>query len=361
VTDEAQDNESKTDEPTEKKIHDAVERGNVPISREAAVFALLVAMLTIGGFVARRAFGAVAQSLDLVLGNVGGWPLQNGADAVTLWVGVATETVTPLLPIFVLLMVAGLFATCLQSAPRLVLDRLRPKLERISVVGGWRRIFGARGRAELGKSLFKLVAVCFVLAIVAAYELGTVVNAMAAEADAVPDLVLAVTMRLLSAVCIATVLLLAADLVLVRFHWRRDLRMSRQEIKDELKQMERDPLLKARLRSLALDRIRRSMIAAVPRATLVIANPTHYAIALRYKREEGGAPLVLSKGKDLLALKIREIAEQHKIPVVEDKALARSMYDVVDVDRAIPPQFYKALAEIIHFLHARSTHRPPID
>jgi flagellar biosynthetic protein FlhB len=97
------------------------------------------------------------------------------------------------------------------------------------------------------------------------------------------------------------------------------------------------------------------MIAAVPRATLVIANPTHYAIALRYKREEGGAPLVLSKGQDLLALKIREIAEQHGIPVVEDKALARSMYDLVEVDRAIPAQFYKALAEIIHFLHAKGT------
>lgn len=357
---EAQDKESKTDEPTEKKLHDAVERGNVPISREAAVFASVAAMLIIAAFVARATSGTIAGQLGSLLGNVGGWPLHNGADAVSLWTLVAAETLAPLAPVLGILVVVGILSAALQSGPRLVLDRIRPNPERISLAGGWRRIFGPRGRVELAKSLFKLASILVVLFVVAAAELGAVVNAMAVEADGLPDLVLAITMRLLSAVCIATGLLLAADLILVRLHWRRDLRMSRQEIKDEMKQMERDPLLKARLRSLALDRIRKNMIAAVPRATLVIANPTHYAIALRYKRDEGGAPLVLSKGKDLLALKIREIAEQHCIPVVEDKALARSMYDVVEVERAIPPQFYKALAEIIHFLHARSLRKTPI-
>jgi len=97
------------------------------------------------------------------------------------------------------------------------------------------------------------------------------------------------------------------------------------------------------------------MIAAVPRATLVITNPTHYAVALRYVREDGGAPMVVSKGKDFIALKIREIAEQHSIPIVEDKSLARSMYDGVGVDRPIPPEFYKAIAEIIHILYAKGT------
>lgn len=358
--DESQDKESKTDEPTEKKLQDAVERGNVPISREAAVFAAVAAMLIVTAFLARTTAAPIAQGLGSLLGDAGGWPLRNGADAVSLWTLVAAETLAPLVPMLCVLLVAGLLAAVLQSTPRLVVDRIRPNPQRISVTGGWHRIFGRRGRAERVKSLFKLAAIFVVLAVVAASELGTVVNAMAVESEAVPDLVLGITMRLLSAVCIATVLLLAADLILVRLHWRRDLRMSRQEIKDELKQMERDPLLKARLRSLALDRIRKNMIAAVPRATLVIANPTHYAIALRYKRDEGGAPLVLSKGKDLLALKIREVAEQHCIPVVEDKALARSMYDAVEVDRAIPPQFFKALAEIIHFLHAKGSGKTPM-
>jgi len=358
--DESQDKESKTDEPTEKKLQDAVERGNVPISREAAVLAAVAAMLMIAAFLARATTGTITRGLGVLLGDAGAWPLQNGADAVTLWTLVVAETFVPLVPMLSVLLVAGLLAAVLQSTPRLVVDRIRPNLQRISLTGGWRRIFGDRGRAELVKSLFKLASIFVVLAVVATAELGALGNAMAVEAEAVPELVLEITMRLLSAVCIVTVLLLAADLILVRLHWRRDLRMSKQEVKDELKQMERDPLLKARLRSLALDRMRKSMIAAVPRATLVIANPTHYAIALRYKRDEGGAPLVLSKGKDLLALKIREIAEQQCIPVVEDKELARSMYDAVEVDRAIPPQFYKALAEIIHFLHAKGSRKTPM-
>lgn len=129
--------------------------------------------------------------------------------------------------------------------------------------------------------------------------------------------------------------------------------MTRQEVKDELKQMQGDPVLKARMRSLARDRSRRRMIAAVPKATVVIANPTHYAVALRYVREESGAPMVIAKGQDLIALKIRQTAEEHGIPVVEDKLLARSLYESVEVDKLIPPEFYKAVAEIILFLMVR--------
>ena len=176
------------------------------------------------------------------------------------------------------------------------------------------------------------------------------------EPTAVPGLMQELIVRFLSAVAAATTVLVAADLAWSRFSWRRDLRMSRQEVKDELKQTEGDPLIKMRLRSLQRDRSRKRMMAAVPRATLVVANPTHYSVALRYVREEGGAPLVLAKGKDLIALKIRFIAEHNGIPIYEDKALARSLYDKVEVDRMIPPEFYKAVAGIILFLaRARQT------
>jgi flagellar biosynthetic protein FlhB len=186
------------------------------------------------------------------------------------------------------------------------------------------------------------------------WQRNNLVGAMAIDPEAIPELVLTTAMRLLSVVCVVTVLLLAADLIWARAHWRRELRMSKQEVKDEMKRSEGDPLKKAKLRSLALDRLRKSMIAAVPKATLVIANPTHYAIALRYVKEEGGAPLVLAKGQDLIALKIREIAEKNAIPVIEDKLLARSMYDSVEVDRTIPPEFYRAVAQLIHFLYGKS-------
>jgi flagellar biosynthetic protein FlhB len=213
---------------------------------------------------------------------------------------------------------------------------------------------------EFLKGVFKLSSISVVAFTVLHWQENHLVDAMAVEPEAIPELILSIAMRLLSVVCVVTVVLLAADLVWARTHWRRELRMSKQEIKDEMKQNEGDPLKKARLRSLAQDRLRKSMIAAVPRATLVIANPTHYAIALRYVKEEGGAHMVLSKGQDLIALKIREIAEQHSIPVIEDKLLARSMYGSVEVDRAIPPEFYKAVAELIHFLYSKSANTTAI-
>jgi flagellar biosynthetic protein FlhB len=135
--------------------------------------------------------------------------------------------------------------------------------------------------------------------------------------------------------------------------------MPRKEVKDDHKQSEGDPILMARMRPLARDRSRRRMIAAVPRATLVIANPTHFAVALRYVREEGGAPLVVAKGQDLVALKIRHVAEENGIPVIEDKLLARSLYECVQVDKIIPSQFYTAVAEIFLFLMVRGTAATP--
>jgi flagellar biosynthetic protein FlhB len=167
------------------------------------------------------------------------------------------------------------------------------------------------------------------------------------------------SVHLISTVAVANIILVAADLVWSRVFWQRQLRMSRREIKDELKQADGDPIVKARLRSLARDRLRKRMIASVPRATLVIANPTHFAVALRYVREEGGAPVVLAKGQDLIALKIREIAEKHAIPVIEDRLLARSLYKAVEVDKMIPPEFYRAVAEIILFLSSRKAGARP--
>jgi len=135
------------------------------------------------------------------------------------------------------------------------------------------------------------------------------------------------------------------------------LKMSHQEVKEEHKQAEGDPLVKARLRSLARDRSRRRMIASASKASLVIANPTHYAVALRYRRDENPAPLVLAKGADAIALKIRAVAEQNNIPVIENRALARALYEAVQVDQVIPGEFFRPVAEIIYFLQSQQSPR----
>ena len=197
-----------------------------------------------------------------------------------------------------------------------------------------------------------------VAALVLASERDTVVDTVFVSPALVPDRILALLVKLLSGVTAAFLLVGVADIAWTRVKWRRRMMMTRQEVKDEHKQNEGDPMVKARRRSLALDRRRRRMMADVPRATLVIANPTHFSIALRYKREEGGAPVVVAKGQDILALKIREIAGQHGIAVIENKPLARSMYDLVEVGELIPPEFYKAVAEVIHYVQSRDARRP---
>ncbi len=349
--------ESKTEEPTEKKILDEFERGNIPVSREASVFAFSITLLAVTACIARNLLRTVSCTLQQLWSQVGGVRLQNGADAVSFLNILFWKIGVELVPLLVTLLAAGLAASFLQHTPRFVFGRIQPDWSRISLFNGWRRIFSARGQIDFIKGVWKLSSLVVVMWMVFRWQGNALIGTMTLSPDAVPELVLMIAMRLLTAVCVVTVLLLALDLVWVRINWRRDIRMSRQEIKDEMKELEGDPLRKARLRSLALDRRRKSMIAAVPRATMVIANPTHYAIALRYVREEGGAPRVLSKGKDLIALKIRELAERHSIPVIEDKALARSMYDSVEVDQPIPPEFYKAVAELIHILYGKGSRR----
>jgi flagellar biosynthetic protein FlhB len=277
------------------------------------------------------------------------------ADAKVLLSVVGLQTLRFLLPIVVVMIVFGLAASLLQNSPRLVLERIQPDLSRISPAQGWSRLFGAQGLVDFAKAVFKLVSVSLVVGFVLRSSEARAFEAMYTDPVALPEMILTIAMRIVSAICIATIVLVAVDLAWARFHWRRELRMTKQELKDEHKQAEGDPIIKARLRSLARDRSRQRMISAASRASLVIANPTHYAIALRYQRDENPAPLVLAKGMDAIALKIREIAEENRIPVIENKALARALYEAVQVDQVIPAEFFRPIAEIIYFLQSKSS------
>ncbi|MGB8279225.1 MAG: EscU/YscU/HrcU family type III secretion system export apparatus switch protein [Methylovirgula sp.] len=358
---EKPDRDSKTEEATEKKIRDELDRGNVPVSREVTTFTFMAGLLLILAFFLKDGAFKTTFALARLLDHASGWRLRNGADVSALGQALLMSIAPLFIPIFVILIGANLAASIAQNAPRLVFERLRPDPSRISPSEGWHRIFGARGQIEFLKSLAKFLAVSAVIFALLQMDRSQFTGAMFVEPEALPGLITALAIRFVSGVAIATLLLVTADLVWSRVHWRQELRMTRQEVKEELKQIEGDPLMKSRMRSLALDRRRRSMIASVAKATLVVANPTHYAIALRYVREEGGAPRVLAKGKDIIALRIRQVAEEHDIPVMEDKALARSLYNSVEVDRMIPPEFYRAVAQLIHFLQKHEPRRSMIN
>jgi flagellar biosynthetic protein FlhB len=355
---ESSDQDSKTEEPTEKKVRDALEQGNIPVSREASMFASMAALMVIQAFLIGQGVQQLTPTLKGFLDDPSGFTLVTGADALNLLTVVGLEALRFLVPLVVIMAVFGLASSLLQNAPSLILQRILPDFSRISPLSGWNRIFGTQGLVEFAKSMFKLASVTAVVCFVLRSSEARAFEAMYTDPVALPEMILTIAMRIVSAICIATIVLVAIDLAWARFHWRRELRMTKQEIKDEHKQAEGDPLIKARLRSLARDRSRQRMIAAVPRATLVIANPTHFAIALRYNRDENPAPLVVAKGMDVIALKIREVAEKGRIPVIENKALARALYEAVQVDQVIPAEFFRPVAEIIYFLQSKQAPRP---
>ena len=347
------DPEDKTEEPTEKRLHDAIERGEVAFSREAPLFASLSATLLVLIFVIPGRAEALLAALVGLIDDPAGWRIERGEDVLALAGPLVSEAVRFLLPTVILLTAAGVLASVAQSPPRIVPERILPDASRISLRKGLGRLLGARGWTEFLKSMIKLAGVIAVAAMMLIGQKIVLLTAMDIDPGMLPQRVLDLSVKTVAAVLVGTVVVTAADLAWSRILWRRDHRMSKQEVKEEWREAEGDRMMKARLRSLRLDRSRKRMLSAVPRATMVVVNPTHYAVAMRYVRAEAGAPIVVAKGADFIALRIRSIAEENHIPVVEDPPLARSLYAAVDVDRSIPAEFYRAVAEIVHLIQQR--------
>ncbi|MFC3072510.1 flagellar biosynthesis protein FlhB [Shinella pollutisoli] len=348
------DKDSKTEAPTEKKIHDAVEKGNTPFSREVPVFASTIAIYLFLVFFLPDGVARMNETLRDLFEKPEAWRLDTGSDVLSLFRHLGWEAGALLLPVLVMMMLFGIASSVLQNLPSPVLERVRPQISRLNPMKGFTRIFGKQGLVEFGKSLIKILVVSLVVALVMRRDYFAALDTMFSEPATLVYMLIGDVSKVLLVILFATFFVAAIDVTWTRYHWFTELRMTKQEIKEEMKQAQGDPIVKARMRSIQRDRARRRMMTAVPRATLVIANPTHFAVALRYVREEGDAPVVVAKGQDLVALKIREIAEQNGIPVFEDPPLARSMFAQVSVDSVIPPVFYKAVAELIHRVYAAS-------
>jgi flagellar biosynthetic protein FlhB len=352
------DPDSKTEEPTAKRLADALEGGNVPTSRELPFLLSLVAYLLVAVYVLPSTTPGLVSMLLHFVDDPTAWRLDRSGDVLGLGKIVVLTCAQFLTPALILIMTFGVAGSVVQNAPRIVLTRIMPDFSRLSIRKGLGRTFGPRGWTEFLKSLLKLSAVAVVVGIILSGQRNALVSAMFADAGDLPQRLLSVCAKTITAVLLAVFIIASADLAWSRIHWRREQRMSKQEVKDEAKLSDGNPAMKARLRSVRLDRSRRRMLTSVSKATMVVVNPTHYAVALRYVRSEGGAPTVLAKGLDLIALKIREIAEDNSIPIIEDKPLARSLYDAVNVDSAIPPEFYRAVAELVHLIQEKKSSWP---
>lgn len=350
---QAHEKDARTEQASEKKLSDARDEGNVPVSREAANFTYLLAGLFVFTIMANNLCMRLTSAMSRFLEHAGTVRLDNVGDATQILSALVSEATIAAGPILCAFLVAGVGASVLQNPPVPVIKRIMPDYARISPSKGFKRLVSAAGLLEFAKTIFRFISI-FCAALIAIYLIwAEFQDSLFSDPNLILSFARESAVTILAMLGIVSLLLLFIDAPLAQILWRRELKMAPQELRDEHKQSEGDPLVKSRRRSLAKDRARKRMLVGVPRATIVVTNPTHFAVALRYVRSEGGAPRVVAKGQDLIALTIRRIAEEHRIPVIEDKALARSLYAKVDVDQMIPVELYRAVAEILLRLQAR--------
>ena len=341
-----QDKSQKTEEPTHKRLEDARRKGQVASSREVNhVFILGAAVLLIGGLAADLAPRLGAVLLPFVASP---HALPTDPAGLAQMLVEVTQAVGAVLLVPTLLFVAAAIAAGLiQNGLVVSKEPLTPKLERISPVAGVKRLASLRQLVEFLKGVLKIVLVTVASGVVLWPWIDPMMLSVALDAGPLTGLAADIALRLLGAITVLVALLALLDVAYQRFEHKKQLRMSRQDLKDEFKQTEGDPQLKARLRGLRMERARRRMMAAVPDATVVITNPTHVAVALRYDGQGMSAPQVVAKGVDQVALRIREVAREAGVPLIENPPLARTLHASVDLGAEIPPVHYQAVAEII--------------
>ena len=338
---EQKEAEDRTEAPTPRRIEKAAEEGQVALSREAVGFVTLLAA-TLATSLALPTLGAgMFRSMRALL------EADAGAEGFVLARALAASAALMLLPVLGATALAAILAGLAQTGLPRSTKPLRPSLARMNPVAAVKRILGPNGLAELARTLLKLGAVGFALwlavdlsALPASLHrpIGTLLGAAAGGAA-----------RLMTAALLAFAALAALDILWVRWRHFRQLRMSREDIRDELKETEGDPTLKARRRSIQEGRARRRMLSAVPKAAVVITNPTHYAVALQYEQGQAAAPRLVAKGVDAMAARIRAAAEEHGVPIVSNPTLARALYRL-EPDTEIPPEHWQAVAEIIAYV-----------
>ncbi|MCC6408151.1 MAG: flagellar biosynthesis protein FlhB [Planctomycetes bacterium] len=351
------DDKERSEEPTPRRRQEAREQGQVPLSHEIVGIALLLTIvltLTLaGGDIAAGIGGLIADAIH-VLGDRGPSELTL-EDAVKHLMGVALVGGKLILGVLGPIFAVGLLAAYGQIGFGISTKALGFKPERLDPMAGFKRIFSMRSSVRTLMGLLKLLFVSGSMVAVACTQIEEV--AATGAMDLGPALVAIghVTMRCVSAGLIAMLVLALIDLVYQRWQHEKDLKMSKDEIRQEMKQSEGDPHVKARIRRVQREMAARRMMQDVPKATVVVTNPTHYAVALRYEREEdaakGRAPRVVAKGADHVALRIRELAREHGVVVYEDAPLARTLHAKCEIGDAIPVDLYQAVAGVLAYVY----------
>ena len=348
MADDNQHDSDRTEDPTQKRLDEALERGDVVKSQEVSTWFIIA-----GGALVLAAFsGPMSGGLIVTLRGLVANSHQirtDGQGLLAIMGRVEREVLAAVAFPLAVLVIAAIAGNMIQHRLVWSAEQLKPKLSKISPLAGLKRLFSSQALANFVKGLIKLAVVGTVMTLLLWPQRNRLDGLV--QTDILGSLVFTRSLALdvLGAVVAILFILAAADYLFQYRQWLERQKMSIREIKDEYKQTEGDPMIKGKIRQLRQARMRKRMMAEVPKASVVITNPTHYAIALRYERGME-APICVAKGIDTLALRIREVAGKHSIPVVENPPLARALHATVEIDQEVPPEHYKAVAEIISYV-----------
>jgi flagellar biosynthesis protein FlhB len=346
---EDNDDSQQTEQPTQKRLEQAREAGDVVKSTEVSAFVVLA-----GATLAIAMFGkSLAVGIAGILTQFIQAPDQiavDGPGLASLMRGVLLHLAIVLAPFMGVMLTAAVAGHVLQSKPTFNLEKLLPDFSKLSFLSGFSRLFGVQGWITLVKGLIKLAIVGMAIWTQLWPERGILEGILTQSPQAVMADMTHLLFKVMIAALSALLVIAALDYFIQYTRFMKRNMMSRHEIKEEFRQNEGDPIIKAKVRQIRQERARKRMMAAVPDATVVITNPTHFAVALKYESGKTAAPVCVAKGVDALALRIRAVAEEHEVPVIENPPLARALYATVELDEAIPAEHYKAVAQVIGYV-----------
>lgn len=346
---EERDDSQRTELPTQKRLQDAEARGDVVQSGDISAWLVLAAATLLIALWGSSTASGLRQLMTGFLAQSHTFAL-NHKTAGGLVEGLGIQLLVVLAVPLGLLLAVGVGAHWVQHKPVLSLEKLKPELSRLSPLKGLERLFGRAALVAFFKGLLKTAAAATAVVLVLWPARNEIAALIAMPVAALLPWAQGLTTKILIAALAVLAMIALADYGFQYFERLRRLKMTRQELRDEFKQSEGDPAIKSRLKQIRAERSRKRMMAAVPKAAVIITNPTHYSVALAYDQGKMAAPVCVAKGVDTIALKIREIGAEHNVPIVENVALARALYASVEVDETIKPEHYKAVAQVIGFV-----------
>jgi flagellar biosynthetic protein FlhB len=343
------DDSQKTGEPSAKKLADARKKGQVALSREINNWLMLLAGTIIIMAFSGPMFTDLAQFLRAYIEHAHDLPGTPGG-LYTILGGAFKKIMTIIAAPLILLMLAAFLGPFLQVGPLFAPELIQMDPGKISPVKGLSRLFSKRSLVEFVKGLLKLGLVGAVGVIILQPYFPNMEHMVGLPLPLLLAEMKTIVMRMMVGILVVLLIIAVIDVVYQRMEHYKKMRMTKQEVRDEYKQLEGDPHIKSKLRQLRAEKSRQRMMQAVPEADVVITNPTHYSIALKYNPDEMEAPKCVAKGVDELALRIREVAKEHNVTLYENVPLARALFDTVEVDEIIPPEHYKGVAEVISYV-----------